>query len=147
MRRRAFLVTTISGGFALSGCLSQNQPSSTTSTPTPIDNASFIVSGDGEYPHNIRVENSLNRDVTLTIGVERDGTIIYQDTFTVDAQTTEVVAGITEESLPEDSRSVTVSATTSEGQAHSEVSISDCLGDVYFLYESDGTLQSTYSIC
>lgn len=148
MRRRTFLLATLGGGVALSGCLQQRQPSSPTSTPTPTETGSLVVLGDGEYPHKISVENSLDRSLTMTLNVERAGTTVYEDTVTVEAQTAEVIASITEESLPRESRAVTVTGTTSAGQtAQSVVSIYECLGEVVFFTEADGTLHLTYSVC
>lgn len=109
---------------------------------------SLVVSGDGEYPHEIRVENMLDRDVTLTITVHREDTRMYQDKHTVTAQTDATVAGITKKSLPEDSRSVTVSGTDSEDDTASvNVLISECLGNIVFFYRSEEKLQVTHSIC
>ena len=90
----------------------------------------------------------LDRDVTLTITVHREDTRMYQDKHTVTAQTDATVAGITKKSLPEDSRSVTVSGTDSEDDTASvNVLISECLGNIVFFYRSEEKLQVTHSIC
>lgn len=144
MRRRTFLVAAVGCAAGLGGCLGrQGSPS----TPDRADGP-LVVSGEGEYPHEISVDNSRDREVTLTIALRRGGTTLYREAHAVAAGSTAVVAGITRESLPDGSRSVTVSATTAGGETTEvDVAVSGCLGDVVFYYESDGTLRSTYSIC
>lgn len=161
MERRGLLTAIGSVGVGgLTGCLSEGEraapDSTTTSSPPsqsptagrPSETDPLVVSEAGDYPHAIRVENTLERDVTLNITVSRGGTQKYKESHTVAAQTDEVVAGLTEKSLPEDSRSVTVTATDSNDRsANVEVSVSDCLGNIVFFYGEDGALESTYSLC
>lgn len=112
------------------------------------DTGPLVTSGDGNYPHEIRVDNMVDRGVTVIITVNRDGSEVYNETHEIAAQTQRVVAGFTENSLPKDTRSVTVTATSGNGQSTDvDVSISDCLGDIVFFYRSNGKLESTYSTC
>lgn len=117
----------------------------TSPTPTPPDE--IVVAGSGDYPHEIRVSNARDRAVSLTISVER-GETLYRADHTVAAKGDSVVAGFPVESLPEDSRLVTVRARDETGNSTSvQISISDCLGDVVIIVGQDGSLDSTYSIC
>lgn len=86
--------------------------------------------------------------MTITLSVTRDDTSLYEQNYTVSARSERVVAGFTVETLPDDLRLVTIQATDSDRQPSSvNVSVSDCLGDVIFIYGADGSLESTYSIC
>lgn len=126
----------------VSGCsaLSDSSP-----TSTPPDE--FVVAGSGEYPHEIQVSNARDEEITLTILVEREETV-YRADHTVAANGDSTVGGFTVESLPADSRLVTVTARDARGNSTSvEVSISGCLGDVVIIVGKDGTLDSTYSTC
>ena len=144
MNRRTFLAGAVGGAVTLSGCTTFT---GSNSTPTTVSGP--LVSADGgAAPHAITVDNSLDRDVTLELVVERAGEAVYNDTTTVPAGTKRIVAGITVETLPADARSLTVRASNAEdGQASVDVSVSRCLGDVVFFYRGDGTLDSTYSTC
>lgn len=145
MHRRPFLATAFAGLTTLGGCAGGAPGSSPTRTAAPD---SIVASGAGAYPHEVHVDNALDREVTLTVVVDRRGTEIYREARTVAPATDAVVAGITVESLPRESRSLTVSATDASGDAASvDVSVSDCLGDVVFYFESGEGLQATYSIC
>ena len=148
MKRRILLGALGSASVVgLSGCLggTEDPPSDSPSSSEADD---LVVSGSGDYPHPIRVDNSLEREVTLTITVAHEGAQIYQESHTVAERSDVVVAGITEVSLPENSRSVSVTASESSGNTASvNVSISDCLGEIVFYFGASGTLESTYSIC
>lgn len=144
MNRRTLLAGFVGGAVALSGCTTFT---GSRSTPTTVSGPLVTADG-GAAPHAITVDNSLDRDVTLTVVVAREGEAVYNDTTTVTAGTKRIVAGITVATLPADARSMTVRADDDEdGQATVEVSVSDCLGDVVFFYRDDGTLDSTYSTC
>lgn len=153
MKTRRFIVAAVGGGIALSGCLSNREsasPSDSSGTKTtpasPTETDSLVVAGDGDYPHPIRVDNTLNRTLTLTVGVERDGETVYQGEHTVDAQTDTVVAGLTKSSLPEGSRSVTVVASEASGETTSvTLPVSESLWHIRIYFESDGALTSTYA--
>lgn len=117
------------------------------SQATPTQGEKLVTAGSADYPHEIVVSNGRVRDVSLTITVAR-GETLYRADHTVRASDEQVVAGFTVESLPEDSRSVTVRARDANGNTTSEnVSVSECLGDVVFMVDRDGSLESTYSIC
>lgn len=142
MERRQFLTTAILGSIGLAGCSDRRNSTS----PVPTDE--LIVSGPGEYPHEIRIENSSDRRRTLTVTVERNGTRVYRDTHAAEPGFDGVVAGISAETLPRGSRRLTLTASDADGQESAvEVSVSDCLGDVVFYVTDDGSLESTYSIC
>jgi hypothetical protein len=156
MKRRRFIVTAVGTGPALSGCINRGQSSSAhspsdssetkTSSSSPTETTSLVVAGDGNYPHPIRVENTLNRSVSLTIRAERDGMTVYQDEHTIDSESESVVASITKSSLPEDSRSVTVVASEANGQTTSvTVPISTSVWYIRIYYGSNETLRSTYA--
>lgn len=144
MNRRTYLAATGAGLASLGGCL--GLPASSSGTPT--ERHPLVDSGAADYPHDIRVENSLDRDVTVTVTVDREGREVYRGSHAVAAGTDAVVAGITVETLPADARSMTVAAVDAAGRSAAvEVSVSGCLGNVVFFYGADGTLESTYSIC
>lgn len=152
MHRRTYLATTIAAAASLGGC-ARLPAASVPSTPegdtsgTPASDP-LVESGSGNYPHDVRVDNSLDRDVTLTVTVDRSDARVYRRSHAVAAGTEAVVAGVTAETLPRDDRSLTVTAVDSDGQSATvEVSVSDCLGNVVFYYDPDGALASTYSIC
>lgn len=142
----------VGSGTALSGCINQGNQSPSdsseteTSASSPTETTALVVTGDGDYPHPIRVENTLNRSVSLIISVERDGMTVYQDEHTVDSQSEKVVASITKSSLPENSRSVTVTASEAKGRTTSvTVPISASVWYIRLYYGSNETLQSTYA--
>lgn len=84
----------------------------------------------------------------MTITVVRESTQIYQETHTVAEGSDIIVAGITEVSLPEDSRSVSITASEpTAGDAKADVSVSDCLGETIFYFGTSGSLEAIYSIC
>lgn len=142
MRRPHYLLVALLLAATLSGCTAF-----TDTEPTPTQPETLVVAGSGDYPHEIRVSNARDRDVSITIFVEH-GDTRYRADHTVAAMTDQVVAGFTVESLPEDSRSVTVRARDVSGNTTSEtVSMSDCLGDIVIIVGQDGRLDSTYSIC
>lgn len=144
MKRRAFLGA-VAGSAALGGCAGLPGSAGSTTDRTTTDD--LVPSGDGDYEHDIRVANDRDREITLTIEVDRGGERLYRETHTVAAGSDVVVAGFTEESLPEGERSVTVTATSDDGETASvDVSITGCLGNVVFTYGEDG-LEATYSIC
>ncbi len=164
MKRRTMLGALGSAAVVgFTGCLSGDEtaspdsasPSETdspspseTDSPSPSEADNLVVSGPGDYPHSIRIDNSLEHEVTLTITVAREDAQLYQESHTVTERSDVVVAGITEESLPEDSRPVSITARDSSGNDTSvNVSVSDCLGNIVFYFEASGTVESTYSIC
>lgn len=143
MKRRALLAGVGLAVGSLTGCLG----SIGEGTPTPPDSR-LIQPGPGDYPHDIYVHNALDRDVTLTLAVDQLGREIYRREHTAVADTGAVVAGITRETLPEGERELAVTATLPSGRSSRvEVVVTDCLGSVDFSIDSDGGLQSTYSIC
>lgn len=143
MQRRTLLATAGGTAAALAGCLG----SIGDRTPTPPDSG-LIQPGAGDYPHDIYVHNALDRDVTLTLAVDHLDQEIYRREHTVASDTGTVVAGITRETLPEGERRLAVTATLPSGQSSRvEVDVTDCLGSVDFSVDTDGGLQSTYSIC
>ncbi len=156
MKRRTMLGALGSAAVVgFTGCLSDDETASPdspspskTNSPSPSKSDDLVVSGAGDYPHPIRIDNSLDHEVSLTITVAREGTQLYQESHTVTERSDVVVAGITKESLPEDSRPVSVTASDSSGNDTSvNVSVSDCLGNIVFYFEASETLESTYSIC
>jgi hypothetical protein len=150
MRRRR--VVGVAAGLSLglvAGCPSRPEPTVTpTQTGTP-DSGALIADGPGDYPHPIRVDNSLDRAVTVTITVERDdGTVLYDRAHTVDPGTERVVAGFTRRTAPAESRNVRVTAALADGNAESiDFTVDDCHGDVVVYFGEDGTLGLTYSVC
>lgn len=141
MYRRTFLGTTtaVMGSFA--GC-SKFLPPKTT------DSDSLVESGSKNHPHEIQIDNSLDHDVIIIITVKRGNVKVYQEKHTVTAQTRSTVAGITEAELAGNDQSVTVIAEDATGQSTVvTTSVSNCLGNIIFFYDSDGKLESTYSIC
>lgn len=145
MKRRRFLVTAIASGTTLCGCL-RSPVTTPAETPRPTVTSSLVVS-EGDNPHDIKVGNWLDRDVTLTIVVDRESKRLYQNRHTVAAQTERAVAGITEPALPEDSRRITATATGPNESASVDVTVTECLGDILFSYRSGDGLQATYAIC
>ena len=148
MKRRILLTALGSVATAsLTGCLGGGE-GSTPESPSPSEAADIVRPGDGDYPHPIRVDNSLEREVILTISVAREGTQIYQESHTVAEGADVVVAGITEASLSEDSRSVSVTASESFSEDVTvDVSVSDCLGEIVFYFGTSESLEATYSSC
>ena len=148
MKRRILLtafgsVATVS----MMGCLGGAEGPAPES-PSPSEAEDTVRPGDDDYPHPIRVDNSLKREVILTITVAREGTQIYQESHTVAEGSDVVIAGITEVSLPEDSRSVSVTASESSGgDVTVDVSVSDCLGEIVFYFGTSESLEATYSTC
>lgn len=156
MKRRTMLGALGSAAVVgFTGCLSGDETASPdsdspseTDSDSPSETDNLVVSGAGDYPHSIRIDNSLEHEVTLTITVAREDAQLYQESHTVTERSDVVVAGITEESLPEDSRPVSITARDSAGNDTSvNVSVSDCLGNIVFYFEASGTVESTYSIC
>jgi len=140
--RRSVVALALAAVLVTSGCAGFSSSPRTTTPPDTI-----VVAGSGDYPHEIRVSNARDEAITLTVLVERDETL-YRADHTVAANSDSVVAGFSVESLPENSRLVTVTARDERDNSTSvEVSISGCLGDVVIIVGQDGTLDSTYSIC
>lgn len=147
VNRTRAVTLTVAVLLALSGC-SAVPDSQSPSTPTETPTDSLVEAGPGEHAHDIRVTNSLADDVAMTVTVERNGTEVFRDASTVPADSNAVLAGFNRMTLPEDDRTVTVTATDERNRSASvRVSIYDCLGDVEFFYGAEGDLQGTYSIC
>ncbi|NEU58784.1 hypothetical protein [Halorussus sp. MSC15.2] len=133
------MTTAVIGVFA--GCNESTSPKTTVS-------GSLVESGAGDYPHKIRIDNSLDHDVTVTVTVKRDSSKVYQETHTVAAQMSRTVAGITKTRLAGNDQSVTVIAKDTTGQSTEiTASVSNCLGNIIFFFNSDEELNSTYAIC
>lgn len=143
MKRRTVLAVAAGAVVPAAGCLG----STGVGTPTRTDDA-LVRSGPGDYPHDITVHNRFDREVTLTITVDRGGSRIYDETHAVAAESGAVVAGITRATLPEGDRRLTLTATAADGESSQvDVSVTDCLGSVDFTVDSTGGLSSAYSIC
>ncbi|WP_380680151.1 hypothetical protein [Salinigranum sp. GCM10025319] len=147
MRRRRVLGI-VAGLSLVAGCPSRPEP---TVTPTPTgtpDSGGLVGDGPGDYPHPIRVDNSLDRAVTVTITVERDGEVLYDRTHTVEPGTERVVAGFTRLTAPAGSRNVRVTAALADGNAESiDFTVDDCHGEIIAYFGEDGDLELTYSVC
>jgi hypothetical protein len=139
VKRRSFIVAAVGGAVVLGGCSDQTQSSTTATDP-------LIVSGDGEYPHEIHIDNSASGSVTMTLVARRGGETIYEEEHTVAAEARTVVAGVTKQTLAEDPL-VTFSATDPQRRtATREIRVSDCLGHIYCSYHRQGP-DWTYDVC
>lgn len=137
---------TVLAGIAavLGGCTSLGL----SSRETPGSDAPPVQGGSADYPHELRVENPLDRAVTLDVTVERDDSTLYEGSHEVMAGAETTVAGFTRASFPAERRYVTVRVTTPGNETASVgVSVTDCLGDVVVTFADDGTPQMTYSVC
>lgn len=140
VKRRSFVAAVT--GVAFAGCASRDSTAATTT-----QSSSVVYAGPGSRSHDIRVDNSRDHEVDVTIVVTHDDADVYRDEHTVDAGVERVVAGFGKESGTPERPTVMVSASDSTDQTASvEVTVSECLGNVVFYYE-DGELQATYSIC
>jgi hypothetical protein len=94
------------------------------------------------------VESSFDQTVELTISVAHRGSVIYRTAHSIPPGADTTVAGITRTTLPEGERSLTITGTDERSQTTSvNVTVTECLGNVRFLYTDTGGLESTYSIC
>lgn len=141
MKRRTVLVGLAA---ALPGCASLDLGSRDTSE----DDQPLVRAGAVDYAHDIRVDNSLDRRVSIGLSVEQDGSTLYEGHHEVEPGVETAVAGFTRESFPSDRQYVIVRAETDGGEAASVgVSVTDCLGNVVVAFDEDGAPWLTYSIC
>lgn len=141
VKRRTVLVATAA---TLAGCATFGPSDG----DAPGGEPPLVQAGSADYPHAIRVDNSLDRPVAITLTVEHDESTMYEGRHEMDAGVEAVVAGFTRETFPADRQYVTVTATTADGLAGSVgVSVTDCLGNVVVTFTEDGAPWLTYSIC
>lgn len=96
--------------------------------------------------HGISVANEHAENTTVRLTVERGDRVIFDKNYTVRANSTQLLAGFTRESLSNPSVANVTLTTENGNTATVSKSINSCLGNIRFVVKED-SVRGIYSIC
>jgi len=149
MNRRKY-ITSILATTSVIGCI-EGTPSTgqADQTVTPTLPKNIVASGPGEYPHEINLINERNESVEIGVKVKKYNTIFYQGNHTIDKQTSQTIAGFTEEELRPENQEFEIEARIPDvGTSKEDFRINSCHGSVRILIDDslEGPIVG-YGVC